>query len=162
MRQTIKNNKFVELNYQVINQKNGDIISQVDTPLGYVHGNYTLLFKPVQLELGGKCVGDKIEVPINCDTIFGKHDKNLVFTDDITNVPKQYHSIGTKIVMSNKKGQHRDFFVTNIKNGKLTIDGNNPLCGKKITFRLKVLSIRNATKEEIKRGGAIDQPPTIL
>jgi FKBP-type peptidyl-prolyl cis-trans isomerase SlyD len=37
----------------------------------------------------------------------------------------------------------------------LTVDGNNPLCGRAIVFRLEILKVRDATEEETRAGGAI-------
>ena len=38
MSDTIEDNKFVELNYKVIDNKTGDVLVTVDYPLAYVHG----------------------------------------------------------------------------------------------------------------------------
>jgi len=38
MADTIQNNKFVELNYKVVDKKTGDVLTTVEFPLGYVHG----------------------------------------------------------------------------------------------------------------------------
>jgi len=38
----------------------------------------------------------------------------------------------------------------------LTIDGNHPLAGKDIIFYVEVLSVRDATADEIIEGGSID------
>jgi FKBP-type peptidyl-prolyl cis-trans isomerase SlyD len=54
--------------------------------------------------------------------------------------------------MANESGETKTFFVTEIKNGKLTVDGNHPLAGKAITFHVEVKSIRDATAEEIRNG----------
>jgi FKBP-type peptidyl-prolyl cis-trans isomerase SlyD len=37
----------------------------------------------------------------------------------------------------------------------LTVDGNNPLCGREVVFTLEILSVRDATEEETSAGGAI-------
>ena len=36
---------------------------------------------------------------------------------------------------------------------RLTIDGNNPLCGRHVTFNLNVTMVRDATDEEMAEGG---------
>ena len=43
----------------------------------------------------------------------------------------------------------------------LTVDGNNPLCGREVVFRLEVLTVRAATDEEMRAGGAIGAEPNI-
>jgi len=43
----------------------------------------------------------------------------------------------------------------------LTVDGNNPLCDREVVFRLEVLTVRDATDEEMKNGGTIGAQPNI-
>ncbi len=160
--QIVKNNKFVELSYQIIDQKTGDVLTEVEFPLGYVHGDNEVLLPEVSKELEGKTIGSIIELPIDCDKLYGKRDESLVVTDYVDNVPKQYRELGTVITMENEKGSPKEFIVTRMDDKTLTVDGNNPLCGREVIFKLTILSIRDATKEEIKLGGAIDNRPDDL
>ena len=82
-------------------------------------------------------------------------DESLVFTDRIENVPEEYRQIGISILMENDRGQTRSFIVTRMDDETLTVDGNNPLCGREVVFRLEILTVRDATDEEMKAGGAI-------
>ena len=109
----------------------------------------------VHMELEGKSAGDVIEVPIDGNQIFGPRDESLVFTDNIENVPEEYRQVGTSILMENDKGQTRSFLVTRMDDETLTVDGNNPLCGREVVFTLEILTVRDATDEETKAGGAI-------
>lgn len=161
MKEFITDNKFVELTYKIVDESNGDIVAQVEVPLGYVHGENSQLFEQVTVELEGKSVGDTVEVPIDCNDMFGKRNESLTFTDDIDNVPEEYRRVGAKITMENGDSEPRDFYVSKIENGKLTVDGNNPLCGKKIIFILEVLSIRDATDEEFEAGGTVEVQPDL-
>ena len=106
-------------------------------------------------------VGDVIEVPVDTTLLYGERDESLVFTDRIENVPEEYHEIGMTITMENEKGEPRNFIVTRFDDKTLTVDGNNPLCGRDVTFVLEVLSIREATDEEIELGGAVDANPDL-
>jgi FKBP-type peptidyl-prolyl cis-trans isomerase SlyD len=94
-------------------------------------------------------------VPIDGNQIFGARDESLVFTDDIENVPEEYRQVGTSILMENDKGQTRSFLVTRMDDETLTVDGNNPLCGREVVFTLEILTVRDATDDEIKAGGVI-------
>jgi FKBP-type peptidyl-prolyl cis-trans isomerase SlyD len=38
---------------------------------------------------------------------------------------------------------------------RLTVDGNNPLCGREVVFTLEILTVRDATDEETRVGEAI-------
>jgi len=155
MGETIQDGKFVELTYKVTDKKSRHVLTRVEFPLGYVHGHNEILSPSVHKELEGKSVGDVIEVPIDGNQIFGPRDESLVFTDHIENVPEEYRQVGGSILMENDKGQTRSFIVTWMDDEKLTVDGNNPLCGREVVFTLEILTVRDATDEETRVGGAI-------
>ncbi|MFH0933715.1 MAG: peptidylprolyl isomerase [Pseudomonadota bacterium] len=161
MSDTIADEKFVELNYKVIDNKTGDVLVTVDYPIGYVHGVNDVMSEDVTKELYGKKVGDTIEVPVDTTKLYGERDESLVFTDRIENVPEEFREIGMTITMANDKGEPRDFIVTRLDDKTLTIDGNNPLCGREVTFVLEVLTIRDATEEEIDLGGPVGADPDL-
>jgi FKBP-type peptidyl-prolyl cis-trans isomerase SlyD len=161
MSDKVQDGKFVELTYQVADGKSGHVLTRVEFPLGYVHGYNEILAPSVHKELEGKAPGDVIEVPIDGNRIFGPRDESLVFTDRVENVPEEYRQVGTSILMENDKGQTRSFLVTRVDDETLTVDGNNPLCGRQVVFRLEILKVRDATDEEMKAGGAIDAGPDI-
>ena len=155
--ETIQDGKFVELTYKVTDRKSGHVLTAVEFPLGYVHGYNEILAPSVHMQLEGKAAGQVIEVPIDGNQIFGVRDESLVFTDDIENVPEEYRQVGTSILMENDRGETRSFLVTRVDDETLTVDGNNPLCGREVVFKLEILTVRDATEEEMKAGGAIGE-----
>ena len=155
MSETIRDGQFVELTYKVTDKKSGHVLTMVEFPLGYIHGHNEILSPSVHKELEGKSVGEVIEVSIDGNQIYGARDESLVFTDLIENVPEEYRQIGTSILMENDKGQTKSFIVTRMDDKTLTVDGNNPLCGREVVFTLEILTVRDATEEEMKVGGAI-------
>ena len=161
MSETVHDGKFVELTYKVTDRKSGHILTCVEFPLGYVHGHNEILAPSVHMALEGKSAGDVIEVPIDGNRIFGPRDESLVFTDRLENVPEEYRQVGTSILMESDKGQTRSFLVTRVGDETLTVDGNNPLCGREVVFALEILTVRDATDEEMKAGGAIGAEPNI-
>ena len=150
MSEAICEGKFVELTYKVTDRESGHVLTRVEFPLGYVHGHNEILAPSVHMALEGKLIGDVIEVPIDASKVFGPRDEALVFTDRIENVPEEYRQVGTSILMENASGHTHSFIVTRIGDGTLTVDGNNPLCGRQIVFRLEILTVRDATGEEMK------------
>lgn len=161
MSAAIRDGQFVELTYKVTDRKSGHVLTCVEFPLGYIHGHNEILAPSVHKELEGKSAGDVIEVPIDGNRIFGPRDESLVFIDDLDNVPEEYRHVGTSILMQNEKGQTRSFLVTQVDGDTLTLDGNNPLCGREVVFTLEVLAVRDATDEEMKAGGAIVAGPDV-
>jgi FKBP-type peptidyl-prolyl cis-trans isomerase SlyD len=151
----IQDGKFVEVTYKVTDRKSGHVLTMVEFPLGYVHGHNEILAPSVHMALEGRSAGDVIEVPIDGNQIFGPRDESLVFTDRVDNVPEEYRQLGTAILMENDRGQTRSFLVTRIDDETLTVDGNNPLCGREVVFSLRIVTVRDATGEETRAGGAI-------
>ena len=159
--EAIRDGKFVELTYKVSDRKSGHVLTRVEFPLGYVHGHNEILSPSVHKALEGKRAGEVIEVPIDGNRIFGARDESLVFTDRLENVPEEYRQIGTSILMENDRGQTRSFLVTRMDDETLTVDGNNPLCGREVVFTLEILTVRDATAEETRVGGAIVARPEV-
>ncbi len=166
MSETIQDGKFVELTYRVTDSKTRHVLTRVEFPLGYVHGHNEILSPSVHKQLEGRSAGDVIEVPIDGNQIFGPRDESLVFTDRIENVPEEYRQVGSSILMENDRGQTRSFLVTWMDDEKLTVDGNNPLCGREVVFTLEILTVRDATEEETRVGQAIpanaDVDPSLM
>ena len=161
MKEIIEANKYVELTYKVIDQKSGQVLTLVEFPLGYVHGVNEVLSPQVSAELEGKSAGEIIEVPVDCNKIFGPRDESLVITDYIENVPEEYREVGLAILMENDQGNTKSFLVTRVDAKTVTIDGNNPLCGREVIFKLDILLVRDATEEEIAAGGKVEAGPDI-
>jgi len=161
MEDPIADGKLVELTYKVIDTKTKSVLTEVEYPIGYVHGLSEILAPQVTAELEGKLPGDVIEVPIDCNKLFGPRDESLVFTDSIDNVPKEYRELGMSILMESSDGKSKTFIVTRMDDKSITVDGNNPLCGREVIFRLNIVTVRDATEEELELGGPVDANPDI-
>jgi len=157
----ISDGKLVELTYEIIDLKTEAVLTAVEFPIGYIHGVTEALAPQVTEELKGKTAGEVINVPIDCNKIYGARDESLVITDHIDNVPEEYREVGTSILMENDQGNQKSFLVTRVDEKSVTIDGNNPLCGREVIFKLEILTVREATDEEIEAGGPVNAEPDI-
>ncbi len=157
----VADGKYVELMYKVIDKKSGNVLTEVEFPIGYVHGVTEALAPAVTAELEGRLAGDVIEVPIDCNQLYGPRDESLVIIEAIENVPEEYREVGMSILMENDKGQTKTFLVTRVDEKSVTIDGNNPLCGREVIFRLEIKDVRDATEEEIEFGGKVEDVPDV-
>jgi FKBP-type peptidyl-prolyl cis-trans isomerase SlyD len=157
----VADNKYVELMYKVIDKKTGSVLTEVEYPIGYVHGVNEALAPAVTAALEGRLAGDVIEVPIDCNELYGPRDESLVIIESIQNVPEEYREVGMSILMENEKGQTKTFIVTRVDEKSVTIDGNNPLCGREVIFRLEIKDVRDATEEEMEFGGKVEEVPDV-
>ena len=151
MSDKISKNKFVSLTY-TITDENDDILERIDMPIQYIHGAQSQVIEKIETALEGHESGDLVQVTLTPEEGFGEHQTELTFSDDITNVPSQFHSIGAEVEFQNDRGESKIFRVTRIEDGKLTVDGNHPFAGKTITYNITVNDVRDATASELKNG----------
>ncbi len=151
LKKTVANNKVVYLTYSIIDQ-DGAVFEQYDVPIGYVHGANSGLFEKIETALTGHEEGERMEVILTPKEGFGQHQPELTFTDSIDNVPSQFRHVGAAVSFENDAGESKEFRVTKIEDGKLTVDGNHPLAGQTVRFIVNIVDIRDATAEEIANG----------
>ncbi len=147
----IEKHKLVQFKYR-IHDNQGTVFEQIDLPVSYVHGAENGMFDKIENELGGHMEGDTVEIRMSPAEGFGEHLAELTYTDDLDSVPEQFRHINAEAEFRNDRGEVRPFRVTRIENGKLTLDGNHPLAGKHLVFTIDIVSIRDATAEEIEQG----------
>ena len=148
---SVGKNKVVYVTYSLIDQQ-GQIFEQSDLPVGYIQGAEKGLFPKVEAQLEGRRAGDKISVQLSPEEGFGDYQENLTFTDEIGNVPPQFRQVGAQVQFQNERGEVKDFVVSHIENGKLTVDGNHPLAGQTVTFHVSIVEVRDATAAELSVG----------
>jgi FKBP-type peptidyl-prolyl cis-trans isomerase SlyD len=150
--QVVEKNKHVMFSYTIVDADKGDVLEQVEIPMGYVHGGEQKMFDKVEKAMEGNSIGDEVEITLSPEETFGEPDAGLIFTDSMENVPSQFHNIGAEVEFQNDQGEIKSFTVTKIEDGLLTIDGNSPLVGKTLTFKVTIHDIRDATSKEIETG----------
>jgi len=156
---TIRDGKYVELTYLVRDSKTGAVLTEIARPLNYVHGVNEILAPTITRELEGKTQGDRIDLLVDCNALYGPRDEALVITEKVALVPREYREVGTRILMENDLGQKKSFLVTKIEGDKITFDGNNPLCGREVIYQVKILLVRDATPDEKDYGGKVEDDP---
>lgn len=152
--QRITRNKHVQFTYSITDGE-GNVVEQVDLPVNYIHGATQMgLIERVEKALEGHVAGDNVIVEVPPEEGFGEYDPSLTFTDDINNVPPQYRHVGAQVEMMNEEGETKTFFVSQVDENTVTVDGNHPLAGKTAQFAVKILEVRDATAEELAQGAA--------
>ncbi len=147
----IVKNTVVTLNYQVTDN-DGNLVDGGAQPLVYLHGGYDGLFPKIEEALHGKNVGDKLSLRLEPDDAFGEYDDELVIVESADVFPENIQ-IGTHLEQLIEGEEEPALFtVTDIADGKVTVDGNHPLAGLGILFDCTVAQVRQATPEEIAHG----------
>jgi FKBP-type peptidyl-prolyl cis-trans isomerase SlyD len=159
--QVITDGKYVTLTYS-ITDGGGNVLEQTDLPVGYVHGGRMELIGGMDEAIAGKRAGDEVEIEVSPRDGFGEHDPDLTFTDDIANVPPQFRRLGAEVQMQNDIGEVKTFYVTEIEDGRLTVDGNHPLAGKHLRVHVTIHEVRDATAADMQQEGASPTMPSSL
>lgn len=159
----IKKQKVVSFTYTILDE-NGSVQEQSDLPMSYLHGVDGKMFPRVEAELEGKKAGDLIEVTLEPVDAFGERDPDKTFQDAIENVPPEFQKIGAEATFQNDAGEQIAMSVTKIENGQVYLDGNHPYAGRRMTFKVVVKEVREATIEEIGSGVVVDydSPPDVI
>lgn len=151
MSDKVSQNKLVSLIYTITDETD-KVLERNDTPIQYIQGVNSPVIEKIELALEGHQTGDSVQVTLTPEEGFGPHQAELTFTDDIKNVPPEFHSIGAEVEFQNDHGENKIFRVTEIKDGKLTVDGNHPFAGKTITYNITLKEVRDATSSEQANG----------
>jgi len=145
--------RVVTITYEILDQQ-GNLFEKSDLPVNYVHGSEHGLYLKVEQALTGHVAGDEVSVALAPQEGFGAHDPGLTFTDALENVPPQFHQLGAEVEFENERGEKKTFYVTKIDHDSLTIDGNHPLAGQTVTFKIKIIEVRKASEEELRTSEA--------
>jgi FKBP-type peptidyl-prolyl cis-trans isomerase SlyD len=158
----VEKNMVVSMTYVILDQ-NGEVLEQSDIPISYIHGVDDRVFDKIVNSLEGSKIDDQVVVHFEPDEAFGAIDPELLFTDELANVPADFHFVGAEAEFQNDLGDKKTMIVTNIADGKITLDGNHPLAGKHVDFKITIREVRPASKQELSsgevEGGSF--PPTV-
>ena len=147
---TIAANKAVSIDYTLTNDA-GEVIdsSAGGAPLVYLQGAGNII-PGLENALVGKSVGDELTVVVEPENAYGEYSAELVSTlsrsmfegVDELEVGMQFHA-------SAPDGQMQIVTIRDLDGDDVTVDGNHPLAGQRLTFQVKVVDVRDASEEEI-------------
>ena len=150
---TIAANKAVSIEYTLTND-DGDVIdsSAGGAPLVYLQGAGNII-PGLEKALEGKAVGEELTVTVEPEDAYGEYSAELVSTlsasmfegVDQLEVGMQFHA-------SAPDGQMQIVTIRDLDGDDVTVDGNHPLAGQRLNFKVKVVAVRDASEEEVAHG----------
>ena len=114
--------------------------------LSYLHGGYGEMFAVIEKALEGKGPGESLLVQLEPEQAFGDYDADLLRVE-----PLSRYGEGVAVGMEIEEDATL-YTVTDVADGKVVLDANHPLAGMALRFSCVILSIREATGEEVRRG----------
>ncbi|WPP00702.1 peptidylprolyl isomerase [Pseudomonas sp. HR96] len=146
-------NKAVSIDYTLTNEI-GEVLdsSSGGAPLVYLQGAGNII-PGLEKALEGKQPGDELTVTVEPEDAYGEYSAELVSTlsrsmfegVDELEVGMQFHA-------SAPDGQMQIVTIRDLDGDDVTVDGNHPLAGQKLTFQVKIVDVRDASQEEIAHG----------
>jgi peptidylprolyl isomerase len=88
-------------------------------------------------------VGESKTVTIPADEAYGQYRDDLVRVinrEELTNIPNP--EVGQQLYGSQTDGTTITGTITNVTNTTITVNFNDPLAGKDLTFEIKLISIQ--------------------
>lgn len=156
----IQPGKYVELGYdlyEVAADGSQKLVHQTDVedPEKFVFGVTRGMIAPLEKAVEGLEAGGEFDIIVKSDEAFGPHDPEHVVTlerdifvvdgkfDDKTIKP------GALVPMMTADGFRINGLVKAVSTEDVTMDFNHPLAGKDVRFAGKILTVRDATPEEL-------------
>ena len=119
--------------------------------MSYVHGGYGQMLDALERAMEGKSPGESVLVELEPEQAFGEYDAELVRVEPLTR-----YGEGIAVGMQLEEDD-RLYTVTDVGGGSVVLDANHPLAGMALRFSLVILTVRQATEEEVRRGVSLLQ-----
>ena len=117
----------------------------------YLHAGHGELLPALEDALEGHVAGDEVRLQLEPEQAFGDYDAALLRVEPIERYGDGL-KVGMEVEEPDAAGESRIYTVTEIGAGKAVLDGNHPLAGMALRFSCVILSVRQATQEELSRG----------
>lgn len=156
----IQPGKYVELGYDLY-QVNADgsetLVHQTDDddPERIVFGVTRGMIVPLEKAIDGLEPGATFDVTVKADEAFGQHDPEQVaqLPRDIFEVDGKFDEDvikpGAVLPMMTADGYRINGVVVAVDKDSVKMDFNHPLAGKDVRFKGRIITVRDATPEEV-------------
>jgi FKBP-type peptidyl-prolyl cis-trans isomerase SlyD len=158
----ITNESVVEINYTLFNN-DGEVLdtSKDKGALAYIQGKQNII-PGLEKQLDGKKVGESLKLTISPEEAYGPRHESLVQAVPKTQFGENASQVqvGMQFEVEAEGGQMMVVTAIEISEDEVVLDGNHPLAGETLNFDVEVLSVRQATEEELKEGFVKKEAPS--
>jgi FKBP-type peptidyl-prolyl cis-trans isomerase SlyD len=147
----IQQRSVVSIEY-TLKDDGGEVLDKSEgrAPLVYMHGVGNLV-PGLEKALEGKNPGDSLDVTLSPDDGYGHRDEKLLRKIPVRKLQDKNPKAGNRYRAQLEDGL-RIVLVNAINGDYASIDANHPLAGQTLHFNVKVVEVREATKEELEHG----------
>lgn len=156
----IKLGKYVQLAYEIFigDDQNETSVFKFTTeqPDSFVFGLDQTMIPGFMKGVEGLAAGDKFDFKLEPDEAFGQKDPNMVMElprETFHNGDGEFDNervfVGAMLPMQTQDGYRIDGLVTHMTDTAVTMDFNHQLAGERVHYVGQVVSVRDATPEEL-------------
>jgi FKBP-type peptidyl-prolyl cis-trans isomerase SlyD len=152
---SIQKNAVVAMHYQ-LTLDDGSIADSSfgGEPLAYLHGHGNIV-PGLERQLLGKKPGDTFEAVVPPEEGYGEYDPEGEQTYPRNAFPDDVElQAGMGFHAEDEQGHPIPLWIKEIRKeqGEVVVTANHPLAGQRLNFKIEVVSVRAATKEELSHG----------
>ena len=137
---TIRQGMIVSVRYQVKNSSGQVVDGTVgDDVFSFVQGSGEIV-RGLESALDGRKVGETFEVSVPPELAYGQRDPDEVIRVPRAALPPDV-ACGAQLVVEGPDGRQAVIWVTSIDGEEATVDGNHPMAGETLTFRVEVVGV---------------------
>jgi len=133
---------------------NGDLVDSTDHcgPVTYLHGNEQI-FPALEQAVEGLLAGEERRLALSPRETYGEHRPELVRRMPRAQLPPDLAlEVGKRYTVRPPRGEPMIFRLVGIEGDEVLADFNNPAAGQGLEIWARVVAIRPATSDEIRRG----------
>ena len=155
----IQPGKYVELGYDLyeVTPAGENLVHQTDAqdPEKIIFGVTPGMIRPLEKAIEGLEAGGEFDVTVKADEAFGPHDPDQVacLEKDVFAVDGKFDAEmvkkGAVLPMMTSDGYRINGLVVDVTDDEVEMDFNHPLAGKDVRFKGSIITVRDATPEEL-------------
>lgn len=151
----IQKDSVVGISYVLTNNAGAELDkAEMSDPFFYLHGASNIV-PGLEEELEGLKAGDKKKVSVSPELGYGELNPALKIKVGRDAFPEDAEiAEGMQFAADVGAGQPLPFTVERVEGNDIFLDGNHPLAGETLHFDVEVVSVREATAEELSHGHA--------
>jgi FKBP-type peptidyl-prolyl cis-trans isomerase SlyD len=137
----------------------GEVIdsSEESGPIDYIQGHENIILG-LENVLEGMEVGETKKVNVKAQDAYGEYDPEAVEEIPLADFPDDIPlEVGVELAVEDEDDGPMSAVIEEVGKDSVTLNFNHPLAGKDLNFDVKILSIREATAEELEHGHVHDE-----
>ena len=148
----INKNKAAAINYTLTDESNKVLDKSENGEFVYLHGADNII-PGLEKALEGKVAGDEVQVTVQPDDAYGETDPAQIQPVPREMFPEDSNiEVGMQFHAQSPEGEPIVVTIAEINDKQILVDGNHPMAGLVLNFDVKIISVREATEDELAHG----------